>query len=269
MAISIATFAQWGTLAVDGTGDGQNGGPGYLDGTKLEYMYDNTSDSIWFKVTVTNILTANYGINIIMDVDGGGATANWFGTNSSFAYNRIITAWVTSGTSGTVGMTDAAGFAAKDYTKLGKNNISIKVDAAHKEYILGMKRTDIFNDTVLKADVIAGVGSNQYWDDDVPNIGSGGIDITHTVSVEKISLADAGYDIYPNPANNTIYINRKTNNAPATVILYNNIGQTVFTGTIPKGQSAYSIDVKELPVSIYHLRLATDGKQVVQQIIKE
>lgn len=266
MAITIASFAQWKTLASDGTGDGSTGGPQYLDGTQLEYQYDEVSDSIWFRVTVNNVLNANYGINIIMNVKGAGATDNWFGTNSAFAYNRIITAWITSGTNGTVGVTDAAGFKAMNYKKLGSNNIDIAIDATAKTYTLGMKRTDIYNDTVLDATVIAGVGSNQFWDDDVPNTGSGSIN-AKPLSIQSISAIEAGYKIYPNPVREVLNIRRNESNDDAHMSLYNNVGQRVFESGINKGVSGRSIDMGSYPKGIYFLRINTTKQSIVETIV--
>lgn len=267
LAITIASFAQtWTSLATDGTGDGAQGGPNYLDGTKLEYRYDGASDSIWFRVTVANVFTANYGINIIMNVNGGGSTAAWFGTNSSFMYNRIITVWITSGSSGTVGVTDAAGFAAQNYTKLGNNNIDVMIDAPNSAYILGMKRTDIYNDTSLDAQVIAGVGSNMFWDDDVPNSGSGTIMVQPTVNVSTVAAVEAGFHIYPNPAKSVLYINSKSAVRDAMSIrIYNTSGAVVYSASM---QNEYEqVDVSALNSGVYFLQIVSDTHNAVQQII--
>lgn len=267
-AFSIAAFAQWTTLASDGTGDGSKGGSSYLDGTKLEYMYDDQADSIWFRVTVANVLNSNYGINIIMNVNGAGSTANWFGSNTTFKYNRIITAWITSGTSGTVGITDAAGFAAMNYTKLGSNNIDISIDAANKTYTLGLKRTDIYNDTVLKADIIAGVGSNQYWDDDVPNSGSGSVAVQPaTVSVSALSLADAGYTLYPNPAQDKLHIKRNNLSKNTTVSIYNTTGQLIHTSVFDDAASLHTIDISDQAKGVYFVRINSDNQQMTATLI--
>ncbi len=253
LVIGIASFAQWGTLAVDGVGDGSNGGANFLDGTKLEYRYDINSDSIWFRVTVNNVLTSNYGINIIMNVTGGGSTANWFGGNS-FAYHRVITTWITSGSSGTVGITDAAGFAAMNYTKLGSNNINIKVDATGKTYTLGLKRTDIYNDTALKADIIAGVGSNQYWDDDIPNIGSGGIDISPSVGVRNVYAANNKYSIFPNPSHGVFTINN-TSGEPMQMSIYSLEGRELYS--VNTSEKRALINLEHLPHGIYTAKMSS------------
>ncbi len=268
-ATSMASFAQWTTLASDGTGDGSHGGPGFLDGTKLEYRYDDKSDSVWFRVTVTNMLNANYGINIIMNVNGAGSTANWFGSNTSFKYNRIITAWITSGTSGTVGITDAAGFGAGNYTKLGKDNISISMDATAKTYTLGLKRTDIYNDTVLNATVIAGVGSNQFWDDDVPNSGSGSVNLKPAPStgLHSVNLNDDSFIIYPNPTSGTININRVTAENTASVYVYNSIGQQVYSNEIKKGNQKHAIDLSSQSAGLYFISVKNGGNNLTQSVM--
>ncbi|MCB0698627.1 MAG: T9SS type A sorting domain-containing protein [Chitinophagales bacterium] len=263
MSLTIASFAQWTTLASDGVGDGSSGGPTFLDGTKLEYRYDDMSDSVWFRVTVANVLNANYGINIIMNVTGAGATVNWFGSNTSFKYNRIITAWITSGTSGTVGITDAAGFGGGNYTKLGANNVNISIDATNKTYTLGLKRTSIYNDTVLKADIIAGVGSNQYWDDDVPNSGSGSVNLKPAPSsIESLDLNSAGYSIYPNPSNGMVNITRSNAGTRAQIVILNNIGQNVYSAQMGTNDTNLSINMSSYSKGLYFIKIISVDRQM-------
>lgn len=266
-AISLASFAQWGTLATDASGDGAQGGSSYLDGTKLEYRYDDKSDSIWFRVTVSNVLSNNYGLNIVLDVEGAGSTANWFGGNSNFRYNRLITAWITSGTSGTVGISDPSGVATSNYKNLHADNINITVDAANKTYTLGMKRTDIFNDTVLKADVIAATGSNQYWDDDVPNVGSGGLQANPSLNIGSISISPEALTIYPNPTSGTININRVTAENTATVYVYNSMGQQVYSNEIKKGNHKQTIDLSSQSAGLYFISVKNGGNNLTQSVM--
>lgn len=267
MAITVISFAQtWTTLASDPSGDGAQGGSSFLDGTKLEYRYDDITDSIWFRVTTDNFLTSNYGINIIMDVSGGGAKQNWFGTNSSFQYNRIITAWITTGTSGVVGVTDAAGFQAANYTKLGANNIKIDVNPNDKTYTLGLKRTDITNDTALHANVIAGVGSNQFWDDDVPNSGSGAIHAA-PLSISALTVKALGYQVYPNPSSGILYLRKTNGNTIDHIMLFDMLGKRVLESTISNSENIISINTSKMNKGTYFLYIYQGSRFASQTIL--
>ena len=257
MAITLASFAQWTTLSSDASGDGMNSS--YLDGTKLEYMYDNSTDSIYFRVTVSQYKSSNFGINIIMNVTGAGSTASWWGNqNSSFKYNRLITAWLSTPPTGTVGITDPAGAATNNYTKIaGASKITIIGDPSGKTYTLRMKRTDIFNDTSLKADVIAAVGSNMAWNDDLPNTGNGGsINVQPATSISKLSAAEAGYTIAPNPTNGIVSITRKTGDNVAKIRVYNTMGQHILSKEMI-GQSI-SLDLTAYPKGMYYVDIVAD-----------
>lgn len=266
LATGISRAQTWTALASDGTGDGA--APGLLDGTKLEYRYDGIKDSIWFRVTVNSIKTSAYGLNIILNADSGGATANWFGQNTSFAYNRILTVWISSGASGTVGITDAAGFAGGNYTKIGSNNLSYTIDAANKAYIIGVKRTDILNAGRLKAKVIAAVGSDMNWNDDIPNSGSGNIDVQPGGTF--VSNLNQGYPdilMYPNPANNKLNISFASGVSSGTMISICNMqGQKVFTKTLGNNDADMQINLQGLAKGLYTVHIQ-NGNEAVNKLL--
>lgn len=268
IVVTTASFAQWTTLATDATGDGSKGGSTYLDGTKLEYMYDNMSDSIWFRVTVASALSTDYGINILLNVNGAGSTMKWFGTNAAFGYNRVVTAWISSSSSmSVVGISDATGFNAGNYTSLGSNNIDVSMDMSAKTYTLGMKRTDIFNDTVLNAEVIAGVGSNQFWDDDVPNSGSGMVQAKPaSLSVSNINT-QGRYKIYPNPSQGLINITGYNPDNNAEISVYSTTGRQVYNEFIPNNSTTHTIDVNSQPAGLYFIKVETAESSYVQSVM--
>lgn len=263
--LSICTAsAQWTTLSSDPAGDGASSGP--LDGTKLEYRYDDVSDSVWFRITTSNFLSSNYGLNIILDVTGAGTQGTWWGNqNSTFKYNRLITAWVSTGSMGTVGITDAAGAASSNYTKIaGASKIEIILDATGKTYTLGMKRTDIFNSTSLTANVIAAAGSNTGWNDDLPNSGSGTMTLTpNTTSVNTLTNIAREFSIFPNPSNG-IFTIVQNSNANSSIAVYNLTGIKVHESTI--NQKKNSINLSSLSAGTYLIKLTTDAITTTKQI---
>ena len=61
-----------------------------------------------------------------------------------------------------------AGVNAKQLNNLRQNNLQIRVEG--DSIVIGVKRTDITDK--LKMNLIAAVGSNEQWNDDLPNAGS-------------------------------------------------------------------------------------------------
>lgn len=168
-------YAQnWNEIASDGQGDGAN--PSLNDGKSLSWYYNSATDSLWFRVEVYGPMATNaFGVNIVLDTDGNPANGDaWWGNNGGFRYDRLITAWVTrSGQNyvGTIGVADPGGVAANDYGNLHRNNLQVIVDQAQNSYLIGVLRSDVDTDGNMRA--IAAVGSNQYWNDDIPNSGAG------------------------------------------------------------------------------------------------
>lgn len=261
--LATTANAQWTSLATDPAGDGTASGG--LDGTKLEYKYDPDTDSVWFRVTVSQFRTSGYGLNMILDVNGAGTQDTWWGNqNSSFKYNRLITAWITSGTSGTVGVCDPSGAATNNFTSIaGASKVQITTDAANKTYTIGMKRTDIYNGSSLDARVIAATGSNASWGDDVPNTGSGMINLIPTPSSVKGISEPNTFRIYPNPTSGTVTIENNTNE-PVQVKIYNVTGTIVHTSTTTNKK--VKVELGHLQSGNYFIKLISKGT-VSSQII--
>lgn len=251
-----AASAQWTSLGTDPVGD-QSASPG-LDGTKLEYRYDGVSDSVWFRVTVNQFMTDNYGINIILDVTGGGTQGNWWGyQNATFKYNRLITAWISSGSGSIVGISDAAGAASSNFTNIAPaSKVEITTNASTKTYTIGMKRTDIYNGNTLNARVIAATGSNSGWGDDVPNSGFGTINLTPTPSTVGSIAERQTFRIYPNPSNGIVTID---NNSDETVQIkvYDVTGTVVHSAT--KSGKQIKIELNHLQAGNYFIKLSTNS----------
>ena len=255
----------WTSLATDATGDGTNAS--LLDGTGLSYRYNATTDSLFFKITVAHAVWPPLGINIlfsITDSTAGPATA-WNTTqNASFLYNRVITAWFATDTTGIVGVADAIGFTMGNYTNLHSNDIKVTVDTTNGIYILAVKRTDIFTGTNFNANVIAAVGSDQLWNDDIPNTGSGHISIMPT-GISGTTAASGLVKIYPNPTKGLVNIEFKTSKEYYNVSLTNGIGQQIRHEKI-KAQSSNILDLQGL-VSGYYFVKIEDGENTATEKI--
>src|SRR5205085_1441894 len=174
----VGAIAQvWTVAGFDAKGDARD--PSLADAAQLSYRYDKQQDLLWFRVSLYGKPNEQaFGINLVFDtgVDEA-AKMNWWGANTAFKFNKLVTAWVTlggNGYQGTIGIGDVVGIKAKQVNNLLQNNLQIRVEG--DSLIIGVKRTDVTDK--LKMNVIAAVGSNQQWNDDVPNAGSVAIDLS-------------------------------------------------------------------------------------------
>ena len=176
LLLSAGCYAQWTLLATDANGDGSN--MTLLDGTQLEYRYDQASDSLFFRITVADwgMNATAFGVNIMITLPNGGPAFNFWGANNMDPFQRLLTCWVT-GTppatyTGTIGISDSTGVAMNNYSSLSSNNLEIEANTAMNIIIIGLKRKDLIPDASLIAGsasvkVAAAVGSNISWNDDI------------------------------------------------------------------------------------------------------
>ena len=267
----------WIPIATDAAGDGSVSA--LLDGTKLEYYYDQTADSLWFRVTtqtITSSQAAAVGVNIMLNIPGGGTTFNFWGTDNMNPFHRLLTTWVTgsapSSYTGTIGIANAAGIAASNFTNLSTNNISINVNTSSKTIKLGLKRTDFITDTEFSGDTItciaaAAVGSNTSWNDDIYSA-TGTMTLTRptTEVTERRSLASSQPLVFPKPASNiiTIKLHKPLN---ADVAILDMQGKVWTHQTLRNGFDI--LDISSLPPGLYTVRTTTNSTTDVQQFVKK
>jgi pimeloyl-ACP methyl ester carboxylesterase len=175
---SVANAQLYTVLAFDVKGDGSD--PSLADAAQLAYRYDQQRDLLWFRVSLYGVPNEKaFGVNIVIDAGGDDANKmNWWGGNKTFKFDKLVTAWVTRGDQGyqgTIGVGDMAGVNAKQLNNLHQNNLQIQVEG--DSIVIGVKRTDITDK--MKMNVIAAVGSNTQWNDDLPNAGSAAIDLSN------------------------------------------------------------------------------------------
>ena len=140
LLISQACSAQWTSLATDGTGDGASST--LLDGKGLSYRYDPSTDTIFFKIDVVTAVNPPFGINIVFNVTGAGAATIWnTPQNTNFPYNRIITAWYATATTGILGIADAVGFTSGNYTNIKSMGVAVSANFSANYYIVAVKRS--------------------------------------------------------------------------------------------------------------------------------
>jgi hypothetical protein len=84
-----------------------------------------------------------------------------------------------------------------------------------------------------------------------------------TISIDETELNTSGFSMYPNPANNTLYITTKTNNA--VVNIYNITGKVILTKNLLQGENL--INVSRLASGIYLARFESDNKIDTKKLI--
>jgi pimeloyl-ACP methyl ester carboxylesterase len=188
----------WTVLDGDPAGDGND--PSLPDAAQLSYQYDKQQDLLWFRVSLFNSPNLEkFGVNLVVDTGGDDATKmNWWGANKAFKFDRLVTAWVQRGTNGyqgTIGVADTTGIKEKHFTNLSHDNLQIRIDG--RSFLLGIKRKGITDK--MKFNLIAAVGSNERWNDDVPGTGSTTLDLAAAKCVRGLREIDVSRNNFELP----------------------------------------------------------------------
>ena len=167
----------WSVLSADPLEDGRDAS--LPDAAQLAYRYDKQQDLLWFRIALFNKPNQDaFGVNLVFDTGGDEASKmEWWGANKTFKFDRLVTAWVTrqgDKYQGTIGVGDPAGARAKRFNNLSQDNLQLRIEG--DSIIVGVKRTDVTDKMNVK--LIAAVGSNEKWNDDVPNVDSIALDLS-------------------------------------------------------------------------------------------
>jgi pimeloyl-ACP methyl ester carboxylesterase len=255
IVVPVGVTAQvWTVLAVDPKGDGRDAS--LPDAAQLSYRYDKQQDLLWFRVSLYgNPNVESFGVNIVVDT-GADDTAkmNWWGANKDFKFDRLVTAWVTRGSSGyqgTIGVGDATGAKVQNLNNLLQNNLQIRTEG--DSIVIGVKRTDLTDK--MKMNLIAAVGSNQSWNDDIPNTRSVALDLAAprpARGLREIDLRRNNF-LFP-PDYETLEDHRppltiKKGHGRAQLILIPGVysGKETFDAFIARNQSLYKLYVVTPP----------------------
>ncbi|PYS33044.1 MAG: hypothetical protein DMF75_10565, partial [Acidobacteria bacterium] len=249
LALTVTTPAPaaaqvYTVLTFDVKGDGRD--PALADAAQLAYRYDKQQDLLWFRIALYGVPNENaFGVNIVIDSGGDDATRmNWWGGNKTFKFDKLVTAWVTRGNNGyqgTIGVGDVAGVNAKQLNNLHQNNLQMRIEG--DSILIGVKRTDITDK--IKMNVIAAVGSNEQWNDDLPNAGSAAIDLSKTTpGVREIDVSRNNLELpkeYKTLGNDHRPAIAKSGGGKQTLILVPGMysGATSFDSFIDRNQTQY------------------------------
>jgi hypothetical protein len=169
----------WELVAEDPAGDGRR--PDLPDLRALRWHHREGDDRLWFRLDLGAPADASrFGVNLAFDVDHDQSTgASWWGGNTDFTFDRLVTVWVTrvadGGYRGAVGVGDAAGVAAGRYLGVSQGSVSFQLDREGQAIVVGFPARDL--GATGKMSLLAAVGSNTDWNDVVKDAGACEIEV--------------------------------------------------------------------------------------------
>jgi hypothetical protein len=166
--------AGWIDLGEDPARDGNL--PALPDAVRLEAIPASADGMLWVRVTLREVPHGRWmGMNLALDTDGDTANGQpWWGANSGFRFDRVVTAWcwqVAGGCQGYIGMADAAQAAAGTYIAGGQRGVKFAIDRERRAFVVGVPRADLHLGSA-PIRLVAAVGSALLFADDVPGQGA-------------------------------------------------------------------------------------------------
>jgi hypothetical protein len=169
---SALAAAKWKPLGTDPAGDGKVAS--LPDVVALASWSDG--DVVWFRVSLASPPGAAFGVNLAFDVDGDPTNGQpWWGANTAFRFDRLVTVWVFDTTEETLEGT--IGIASADDAIRGRaidpsfGAPRVAVDPAAREVSIGVPRAVIAG-AGGSVRMLAAVGSPMRHNDDMPDAGA-------------------------------------------------------------------------------------------------
>jgi len=158
----------WRELAQDVAADGR---PGLPDARALFVARDPSRPLAWFRVDLQEAPPSDWmGVNLAVDTDGDPANGTaWWGKNTSFHFDRLVTAWlfrVGGAWYGTIGIASTEEVAAMSLTN--EEEVHFAMDRGAKRVYVGVPAALV---EAGGARAVAAVGSAFVFSDDLPNEG--------------------------------------------------------------------------------------------------
>ena len=243
---ALAAAQVYTVLMFDPKGDARD--PALGDAAQLAYHYDKDQDMLWFRIAFYGKPNDQaFGLSLFVDTGADDADKmNWSRGNRNFKFDTVVTADVTrnaNGYSGTIGVGDVAGIKAERPTNRRQNNLQLRVEG--DSIIIGIKRTDITDKTMIK--FIASIGAGQQWNDDIPNAGFASIDLSQIapgvreidVSRNNLTLPKSYKTVSDNVPPATVRRGRGTQALILVPGMYS--GNKSFDGFIARNEQQYNM----------------------------
>ena len=166
--------AGWIRLSDDPAGDGRI--PALPDATSLETIPASADGIVWLRMTLSQAPNDRWlGLNAVLDVDGDPANGQaWWGANSSFKFDRLVTVWcirVAEGCQGYIGVASADQVANGTMSSGGAQGVRFAIDHERRAFVVGIPR-EALGQGKRDLRLVAAVGSALLYNDDVPGQGA-------------------------------------------------------------------------------------------------
>lgn len=168
---------EWTTLATEETGDGRS--PRLPDARALHYAVERSRQTVWFRIDLLEEPNPRwFGLNVAIDSDLDASNGiNWWGSNSQFRFDRLLTAYLNRGAGywqGYVGLADDSGVSQGRMDNLTQE-VEVFVDPIERSLFVGVDLSLLDEDGHFR--LISTVGSSFLNNDDLPNEGSVEVDL--------------------------------------------------------------------------------------------
>ena len=169
--IASIPSAGWVRLADDPAGDGRIAG--LPDATSLETIPASADGIVWLRMILKEAPNDRWlGLNVALDVDGDPANGGaWWGANSGFKFDRLVTVWcirVAEGCQGYIGAAGAEEVAAGTMSSGSAQGMRFAIDRERPAFVAGIPRA-LLGGASGGVRVVAAVGSALLYNDDVPS----------------------------------------------------------------------------------------------------
>lgn len=265
LTFSLPSIAQWNSLDTDPSGDGND--PELLDGLEYEYMHDLESDSLFFRIKVTDISdpqSMNIGVNLMVWFPYPNANESLFSfwsPGNTVEWHRLLTVWITGTApdnySGVTGISSGSDVNNNNYNAIA-DDLTVRVSTTDNTIIIGMNRSDFIPDDQIGENVeIAGaVGSSMAWNDDLISIGVIPTIVLDAVLSSVDAIVQDNISVYPNPSNSQINIHSELDNGVSSIEIYDFNGRLIRN---INSEVQSNIDISALPTGTYILKAYSKG----------
>ena len=158
-----APSVTWQPFLADAANDGKN--PALPDVISVDRADDG--DRRWFRVNFRERLPKSFGVNVVVNRSGDPAAGmKWWGKDSTFHFDRLVTAWITRDGDryfGRVGVTDDDGARGARLLKIPAD-VQLAMGSDGRSVMIGVPRAAI--EWGESSTMVVAGGSHLVWNDD-------------------------------------------------------------------------------------------------------
>lgn len=126
-----------------------------------------SGDRLWYRITFREPLPRSFGANIVVNRGGDPAAGMaWWGTGSTFRFDRLVTAWISRDGDryfGRIGVTDDDGARGARFSKI-TSDVQLAMGADDRSVMIGVPRGAL--ELTGKSTIIVAGGTHLMWNDD-------------------------------------------------------------------------------------------------------